>query len=81
MWNLLDTVRDILGGCDTPSELLCEIHEHYALQKEMSKHKLWVYDFALPMLCLQVWCCNSMFGTLLALQCLSQSFGFEPLRC
>ena len=52
MSELLDTVRDILGCRDT--ELLCEVHEHYMLQKKLAEKGLWVYDFALPMLCIQV---------------------------
>ena len=52
IWDLLDRVRGKLEGSRT--ELLCEVHEHYCLQKLLAEKGLWVYDFALPMLCLQV---------------------------
>lgn len=55
VWEILDDIRDHV----TPQgvELLCEVHEHYSMQKLLASHGFWVYDFALPMLCLQVRCC------------------------
>jgi sucrose phosphorylase len=55
IWELLDRVKANLEG--TKTELLCEVHEHYALQKLLAEKGLWVYDFALPMLCLQARFC------------------------
>jgi sucrose phosphorylase len=52
VWQLLTDVQDIVGCRNT--EILAELHEHYTLQQRISEHGLWVYDFALPMLCLQV---------------------------
>ena len=54
IWDLLERVRDKLRCAETKPELLCEVHEHYLLQKMLAEKGLWVYDFALPMLCLQV---------------------------
>ena len=54
IWDLLDRVRGKLAATSTQTELLCEVHEHYCLQKMLAERGLWVYDFALPMLCLQV---------------------------
>jgi sucrose phosphorylase len=34
-------------------ELLPEIHEHYSYQLKLADNGFWVYDFALPLLCLQ----------------------------
>jgi hypothetical protein len=45
-------VKSILADRDT--EVLAEVHEHYTMQKRLAEHGLWVYDFALPMLTLQV---------------------------
>lgn len=36
------------------TELLCEVHEHFSMQKNLAERGFWVYDFALPMLTLQV---------------------------
>lgn len=36
------------------TELLCEVHEHFSMQKRLAEKGFWVYDFALPMLTLQV---------------------------
>lgn len=52
VWELLDRVKRTLA--DRHTELLCEVHEHYTMQKRLSEQGLWVYDFALPMLTLQV---------------------------
>jgi hypothetical protein len=52
IWQLLAEQRDDVECHKT--EILAELHEHYTLQKKISEHGLWVYDFALPMLCLQV---------------------------
>jgi hypothetical protein len=51
VWELLDRVRDLLA--DRNTELLCEVHEHYTMQKRLAENGFWVYDFCLPMLCLQ----------------------------
>ena len=29
------------------------MHEHYTMQKRLAENGYWVYDFCLPMLCLQ----------------------------
>ena len=42
-----------LHQCARKCILTPEADGHTCLQKSMSEHKLWVYDFALPMLCLQ----------------------------
>jgi hypothetical protein len=54
-------VRETLCKLDSPAEVLCELHEHYIMNKQMSEHKLWVYDFALPMLVLQARLCFCFF--------------------
>lgn len=51
VWQLLDRVKTTLSEAGT--ELLCEVHEHYSMQKRLSEHGLWVYDFALPLLSIQ----------------------------
>ena len=51
VWELLDRVKATLADRDT--ELLCEVHEHYTMQKRLAEGGFWVYDFALPMLTLQ----------------------------
>jgi hypothetical protein len=52
VWEVLGRVKSILADRDT--EVLAEVHEHYTMQKRLAEHGLWVYDFALPMLTLQV---------------------------
>jgi hypothetical protein len=52
VWQLLDRVKATLAGAGT--ELLCEVHEHYSMQKRLAERGLWVYDFALPLLSIQV---------------------------
>ena len=52
------------------TELLCEVHEHYTMQKRLAERGFWVYDFALPMLCLQVWMrCPSVAARAVRWQC------------
>jgi len=50
VWEILDRIRDIAANQGV--EVLPEIHEHYTIQKKLSDHGYWVYDFALPMLVL-----------------------------
>lgn len=52
VWQLLDRVEAMLHERGT--ELLCEVHEHFSMQKRLAEQGYWVYDFALPMLTLQV---------------------------
>ena len=52
MWELLDRCNAMLSKRGT--ELLCEVHEHFSMQKNLAERGFWVYDFALPMLTLQV---------------------------
>lgn len=50
IWELLDKVRTI--AAETETEILPEIHEHYAIQFKIADHDYYVYDFALPMVVL-----------------------------
>ncbi|MDN6030498.1 MAG: sucrose phosphorylase, partial [Lactococcus plantarum] len=50
IWELLNEVRDVASQYDV--DLLPEIHEHYSIQKKISDHDYFVYDFALPMITL-----------------------------
>lgn len=50
IWELLDKVRNI--AAETETEILPEIHEHYAIQFKIADHDYYVYDFALPMVVL-----------------------------
>lgn len=52
VWELLDRCNAMLKKRGT--ELLCEVHEHFSMQKRLAEKGFWVYDFALPMLTLQV---------------------------
>jgi sucrose phosphorylase len=52
VWHLLHFVQDTLL-CDN-TEMLCEVHDHYVMQKALSEHHIWAYDFCLPLLSLQV---------------------------
>ena len=86
IWDLLERVRDKLRCAETKPELLCEVHEHYLLQKMLAEKGLWVYDFALPMLCLQVWCCSgsggrSLLGRAAGVAQLSMCNLAPPLLC
>jgi sucrose phosphorylase len=49
VWEILEFAQSAAGD----TELLPEIHEHYSIQLKLAKKGYWVYDFALPMLCLQ----------------------------
>lgn len=51
VWEILDWIKNIV----TPYNviLLPEIHEHYSIQQAIQSKGFWVYDFALPMLCLE----------------------------
>ena len=57
VWDLLDRLKNLLAAKNT--ECLCEVHEHYTMQKRLSEQGFWVYDFALPMLTLQVRCADA----------------------
>ena len=50
IWELLNEVRDVAAQYDV--DLLPEIHEHYSIQKKISDHDYFIYDFALPMVTL-----------------------------
>lgn len=50
IWELLDKVRTI--AAETETEILPEIHEHYAIQFKIADHDYYIYDFALPMVVL-----------------------------
>lgn len=52
VWELLHHVQDQLQCQGT--ELLCEVHDHYVMQKALAEHNIWAYDFCLPFLLLQV---------------------------
>lgn len=52
VWDLLHYVQDQLQCQNT--ELLCEVHDHYVMQKALAEHNIWAYDFCLPFLLLQV---------------------------
>lgn len=52
VWELLHYVQDQLQCKGT--ELLCEVHDHYVMQKALAEHSIWAYDFCLPFLVLQV---------------------------
>lgn len=64
VWELLDRCNAMLKKRGT--ELLCEVHEHFSMQKTLAEKGFWVYDFALPMLTLQVRipvrCLGTIFG-------------------
>jgi hypothetical protein len=70
VWELLDRCQSILAERGT--ELLCEVHEHFSMQKRLAEKGFWVYDFALPMLTLQV---PALFASLNA------SSAFVGLQC
>jgi sucrose phosphorylase len=48
---LLDEISEIAKTFDC--EILPEIHEHHSIQLKLAEQGHYVYDFALPMLCLQ----------------------------
>jgi sucrose phosphorylase len=50
VWELLDWLKDCVAPFDT--DVLPEVHEHYAYQQKLAQHNFWCYDFALPMLVL-----------------------------
>lgn len=50
IWELLTEVRDEAAKYNV--DLLPEIHEHYSIQKKISDHDYFIYDFALPMITL-----------------------------
>ena len=50
IWDLLHEIENIVSPFGVA--ILPEIHEHYSIQKKISKAGFWVYDFALPMLIL-----------------------------
>lgn len=49
VWEILEFAESAIEG----AEILPEIHEHYSIQLKLAERGYWVYDFALPMLCLQ----------------------------
>jgi len=58
VWEVLDWLNQFTSAFDV--QILPEIHEHYTIQKKISEKGFWVYDFALPMLCLQgIFSCDS----------------------
>jgi sucrose phosphorylase len=50
IWKLLGKIKNI--GEAHGVSILPEIHEHYSIQKELSRAGYWIYDFALPVLVL-----------------------------
>ncbi len=50
VWELLDWFKDYASAFDT--QVLPEIHEHYAYQLKLARKGYWCYDFSLPMLVL-----------------------------
>jgi len=50
VWQVLDWLNQYTSAFDV--QILPEIHEHYTIQKKIADKGFWVYDFALPMLCL-----------------------------
>lgn len=50
IWTLLAEVAAIAR--EQGAELLPEIHEHYSIQRKLTDHGYWTYDFALPMVVL-----------------------------
>lgn len=51
VWEVLDWIQNTVA--DYGVTILPEIHEHYSIQKSIQSKGFWVYDFALPMLCLE----------------------------
>jgi sucrose phosphorylase len=51
VWDLLTLIEQTVKPFGV--EILPEIHEHYSIQLKIAERGFWVYDFALPMLCLQ----------------------------
>lgn len=51
VWEVLEWLNQYLTAFEC--ELLPEIHEHYTIQQKIADKGYRVYDFALPMLCLQ----------------------------
>jgi sucrose phosphorylase len=43
-------------------ELLCEVHDHFTVQKRLADKGYWAYDFALPLLVIQVDACIALFS-------------------
>ncbi|MCV3297162.1 MAG: sucrose phosphorylase [Oenococcus sp.] len=50
IWQLLDSVRDILTPLQ--AEILPEIHEHYTIPAKINAHGYFTYDFVLPLVTL-----------------------------
>jgi sucrose phosphorylase len=51
VWEVLDWIKDKVSSYGVT--ILPEIHEHYSIQKSIQEKGFWVYDFSLPMLCLE----------------------------
>ena len=51
VWEVLEWLNEYVSAFD--AEILPEIHEHYTIQQKIADKGYRVYDFALPMLCLQ----------------------------
>ncbi|MEI6728288.1 MAG: sucrose phosphorylase [bacterium] len=51
VWQVLEWLNKYVTAFD--AEILPEIHEHYTIQQKIAQKGYRVYDFALPMLCLQ----------------------------
>ncbi|AWZ37541.1 sucrose phosphorylase [Ligilactobacillus murinus] len=50
IWELLDEVQAIVAK--KGAVILPEIHEHYTIQRKLTQHNYFTYDFALPMVVL-----------------------------
>lgn len=50
IWELLESVQTTVSKKD--ALILPEIHEHYTIQRKLTKHDYFTYDFALPMVVL-----------------------------
>ncbi|MBS4842865.1 MAG: sucrose phosphorylase [Clostridium sp.] len=52
MWELLYEIQGIVKAYGV--DILPEIHEHYTIQHKIAEKGFWIYDFALPVLVLDV---------------------------
>lgn len=50
IWELMDKLSRF--ATEAGARILPEVHEHYRIQRNLSSHGYWVYDFTLPMLLL-----------------------------
>ena len=51
IWELLYAIEDIVKPYGV--DILPEIHEHYSIQMKIAEKGFWVYDFALPKMCIR----------------------------